>query len=74
MLCALLFYTGGNRLRVRNSMMGCVEILREFSIINQEKYDDLNRRVLVGDLKAYSEISELLEEVANSAKELSEGA
>ena len=55
-------------------MLGCVEILKELEIINPAKYKELNERVLGGDLKAYSEISELLEEVANSAKELSEGA
>lgn len=61
-------------MKIRNNMLGCVEILREFEIINPKKYEELNLRVLGGDLKAYSEISELLEEVVNSAKELSEGA
>ena len=61
-------------MKVRRSMLGCVEILKELEIINPAKYKELNERVLGGDLKAYSEISELLEEVANSAKELSEGA
>ena len=55
-------------------MLGCVEILKELEIINPAKYKELNERILGGDLKVYNEISELLEEVANSAKELSEGA
>ena len=61
-------------MKVRRSMMGCVEILKELEIINPAKYNELNERILGGDLKVYNEISELLEEVANSAKELSEGA
>ena len=61
-------------MKVRRSMLGCVEILKELEIINPAKYKELNERILGGDLKVYSEISELLEEVANSAKELSEGA
>ena len=61
-------------MKVRRSMLGCVEILKELEIINPAKYKELNERILGGDLKVYNEISELLEEVANSAKELSEGA
>jgi hypothetical protein len=56
-------------------MKGCVDILKEFGIVNNHKYGELHRRVEKEDLSAYKEISALLEEVTTSVKELSvEGA
>lgn len=59
-------------MNIKHSMNGCIEVLREFEIINNSKYRNLYKRVEKGDKTAYAEISVLLEEVANSAKELSE--
>ena len=59
---------------IMQSMRGCVEILKEFEIINGSKYMQLQKRVAESDVSAYQEISELLEEVVTSASELAKGA
>ena len=58
---------------IKQNIKGCVEILYDFGIINTRKHKELQKRVDKEELKAYDEVASLIEEIATSITDFTEG-